>query len=103
MSHRLREAPVFFGIFTAFIVMGAGIVLLPVRSLIQLMIASQTLNGVLLPLILIVMLVLVNDRRLMGDRFVNGRVMNALSIAVVAALTGLTVLLVVTSIFPSAR
>jgi Mn2+/Fe2+ NRAMP family transporter len=103
VSHRLREAPVFFGIFTAFIVMGAGIVLLPVRSLIQLMIASQTLNGVLLPLILIVMLVLVNDRRLMGDRFVNGRVMNALSIAVVAALTGLTVLLVVTSIFPSAR
>jgi Mn2+/Fe2+ NRAMP family transporter len=102
VSSRLREAPVFFGIFTAFIVMGAAIVLLPVRSLVQLMIASQTLNGILLPLILVVMLLLVNDRRLMGNRFANGRVLNVLSIAIVAALIALTVLLVVTSILPVA-
>jgi len=98
VSKRIREAPVFFGIYTAFIVMGAGIVLLPHRSLVQVMMASQTLNGVLLPVILVVMLLLVNDRRLMGDRFVNGKTLNAVTILVVAALTALTVLLVITSL-----
>jgi Mn2+/Fe2+ NRAMP family transporter len=98
VSKRFREAPAFFGIFTAFIVMGAGIVLLPHRSLVEVMIASQTLNGILLPFILVVMLLLVNDRRLMGDRFANGKALNAAAIAVVAALTVLTGLLVVTSL-----
>jgi Mn2+/Fe2+ NRAMP family transporter len=98
VSRRFREAPAFFGIFTAFIVMGAGIVLLPHRSLVEVMIASQTLNGILLPVILVVMLLLVNDRRLMGERFANGKALNAVTIAVVAALTALTGLLVVTSL-----
>jgi len=98
VSRRIREAPVFFGIFTAFIVMGAGIVLLPHRSLVQLMMASQTLNGILLPVILVVMLLLVNDRRLMGERFANGKALNAVTIAVVVALTALTGLLVATSL-----
>ncbi len=71
-----------------------------IRSLIQAMLASQTLNGVLLPLILIVMLVLVNDRRLMG-RFANGRVSNVLSYTMVVILIALTVILVATSFFPS--
>jgi Mn2+/Fe2+ NRAMP family transporter len=101
VSHRLREAPVFFGIFTAFIVLGAGIVLLPQRSLVQVMMVSQTMNGVLLPFILVVMLLLVNDRRLMGERFANGKVLNAATIAVVAALTVLTGLLVATSLMGS--
>jgi len=78
--------------------MGAGIVLLPHRSLVEVMIASQTLNGILLPVILVVMLLLVNDRRLMGERFANGKALNAVTIAVVAALTALTGLLVVTSL-----
>ncbi|OHD74790.1 MAG: Mn transporter [Spirochaetes bacterium RBG_13_68_11] len=98
VSRRIREAPVFFGIFTAFIVMGAGIVLMPQRSLIEVMMLSQTMNGILLPVILVVMLLLVNDRRLMGERFANGKVLNAVTIAVVAALTALTGLLVVTSL-----
>ena len=97
VSRKVREAPAFFFMFTAFIVVGAGVILLPVRSLIQLMIASQTLNGVLLPLILVVMLVLVNDKGLLGPRFVNGRILNIVSTLVIAALTVLTVMLVVTS------
>jgi NRAMP (natural resistance-associated macrophage protein)-like metal ion transporter len=98
VSRRLREAPVFFGIFTAFIVMGAGIVLLPQRSLVEVMMLSQTMNGILLPVILVVMLLLVNDRRLMGERFANGKVLNTVTVAVVAVLTALTGLLVVTSL-----
>jgi Mn2+/Fe2+ NRAMP family transporter len=94
-----REAPVFFGIYTALIVMGAGIILLPIKSLIQAMLASQTLNGILLPIILLVMLKLVNDRQLMG-KYVNGRVANVLSWTVVIVLILLTVILLITTLFP---
>lgn len=99
IDRRWQEAPVFFGLYTAMIVVGAGVILLPIRSLVQIMLASQTLNGVLLPVILIVMLRLVNDRRLMG-RFVNGRLSNLLSYAMVVALIALTLILLVTSVFP---
>jgi Mn2+/Fe2+ NRAMP family transporter len=87
------QAPVFFGTYTALIAIGAGIILLPIPSLIQAMMASQTLNGVVLPVILIVMLRLINDRRLMG-KYVNGRVFNFLAWVVVAILIFLTVVLI---------
>jgi Mn2+/Fe2+ NRAMP family transporter len=98
VSRKIREAPVFFGIYTAFIVIGAGIILLPIRSLVQTMIVSQTLNGILLPFILVVMLILVNDKTLLGEKFVNRRVLNGISIVVIAAIILLTLLLAVTSI-----
>jgi Mn2+/Fe2+ NRAMP family transporter len=97
VSRKISEAPAFFSLYTTFIVVGAGVILLPVRSLVQLMIISQTLNGILLPLILVVMLILVNDKGVLGPKFVNGRVLNVVSTAVIAALTLLTVMLVVTS------
>ena len=99
INHDLKDAPIFFGIYTALIVLGAGIILLPIRSLVQAMMASQTLNGVLLPVILVVMLQLINDKRLMG-RFVNGRVFNSIAWAMVVVLIALTAILVVTSVFP---
>jgi Mn2+/Fe2+ NRAMP family transporter len=99
VSHSLREAPVFFGTYTALIALGAGIILLPLKSLIQAMLASQTLNGVLLPVILIVMLRLINNRQLMG-KFANGRVMNVISWIMVTILTTLTALLVLVSVAP---
>ncbi len=99
INRDLREAPVFFGVYTALIILGAGIILLPIKSLVQAMLASQTLNGVLLPIILVVMLRLINDRRLMGN-FVNGRVFNVLAWAMVVVLIALTVILVITSVFP---
>jgi Mn2+/Fe2+ NRAMP family transporter len=99
ISRSLKEAPVFFGVYTMLIALGAGIILLPIKSLIQAMLASQTLNGVLLPVILVVMLRLINDRQLMG-KFVNGRSFNVLSWAMVVVLIALTIILVVTSTFP---
>lgn len=99
VGRTFREARVFFGIYTVLIALGAAIVLLPLKSLVQTMLASQTLNGVLLPVILIVMLRLVNDRRLMG-RWVNGRGINVLSWVMVIALIALTGLLVLLSVFP---
>ncbi len=100
VSRSWTEAPVFFAIFTVIVILGAGIILLPIPSLIQAMLASQTLNGVLLPLVLVVMLRLINDKRLMGDH-VNGLAFNILSWATVIILIVLTGILVITSAFPT--
>jgi Mn2+/Fe2+ NRAMP family transporter len=99
VGRKVKEAPIFFGLYTVFIVLGAGVILLPVKSLVQAMLASQTINGILLPVILIVMLRLVNDRRVMG-RFVNGRVSNVLSYGMVVILIVLTLVLLLTTAFP---
>jgi Mn2+/Fe2+ NRAMP family transporter len=85
--------------YTAFIVLGAAIILLPIKSLLDAMLASQTLNGVLLPVILIAMLKLINNKRLMG-KYVNGRAMNVLAWITVIILISLTVILVITNFFP---
>jgi len=98
VSRNLREAPVFFTIYTALIVIGAAVILLPIKSLVQTMIASQTLNGVLLPVILIVMLRLINDKRRMR-RWVNGPVFNALAWGMAVVLIVLTIILLATSLF----
>jgi Mn2+/Fe2+ NRAMP family transporter len=99
ISRSLKEAPVFFGIYTVFIVLGAAVILLPIRSLVQVMMISQTLNGLLLPIILVVMLRLINDRRQMGS-MVNGRVLNFISWVMVIALIALTAVLVTTTVAP---
>jgi NRAMP (natural resistance-associated macrophage protein)-like metal ion transporter len=99
ISRDWKDAPVFFSVYTALIVLGAGVILFPLKSLVETMLASQTLNGVLLPIILITMLRLINDKRLMGQ-YVNGRVFNTLAWAMVVVLIGLTVILVITSFFP---
>ena len=100
VDRKWSEAPVFFSAYTLLIVLGAAIILLPIRSLIEAMLASQTLNGVLLPAILLVMLRLINDKRLMG-KFTNGPVLNIISWVMVIALITLTGILVVTSLFPN--
>lgn len=100
VSHGWREAPAFFSIYTLLIVLGAGVILLPIKSLVQTMMLSQTLNGILLPVILVVMLRLINNRRHMGN-FVNGRWFNVLSWIIVIALIALTAILVATTLFPN--
>lgn len=99
VNRKWSEAPIFFSIYTGLIVMGAIVILLPIKSLVDAMMASQTLNGVLLPIILIVMLKLVNDKKLMGN-FVNGKILNIINWIVVLAIILLTVLLVLISVFP---
>jgi Mn2+/Fe2+ NRAMP family transporter len=100
VSHKFKEAPIFYGIHTALIALGAAVILLPIKSLVQAMLVSQTLNGVVLPIILIVMLRLVNDKQLMG-RFANPRAYNALAWVIVVALILLTVILVMTTLVPN--
>jgi Mn2+/Fe2+ NRAMP family transporter len=62
-----RRAPKFFALFSALIVFGAGVALIPGLPVIRLLVAIQVLNGALLPVILVFILILVNDARLAGD------------------------------------
>jgi len=70
-----REAPQFMSLFTINLVIGAAFVLIPNLPLIKVMWFSQIINCILLPVIIIYMLQLINDRSLMGD-FKNSLWMN---------------------------
>jgi Mn2+/Fe2+ NRAMP family transporter len=78
VGKRFRDAPAFFGIFTFLVVLGALVVLIPGLDPIPLIIGAQYLQGLLLPVVLVFIVLLVNDRRLMG-RFANGRALNVLT------------------------
>ena len=66
VSHTFEEAPVFLGLFTALIVFAVAVTLIPGVNPIELMVYSQVVQGILLPIILFFILRLVNDRDLMG-------------------------------------
>jgi len=99
ISKKFREAPIFYGLYTGLIIVGAGVVLFPSIPLIFVMLLAQEINGVLLPVILIFMMLLVNNRRVMGQH-VNSRFLNVVSWSTVAAVIALTVMLLITSILP---
>ncbi len=96
VSRTFREAPVFLGLFTGLIVMGAAVALLPGLNVIRLLVFTQVLNGLLLPVVLVSILRLVNDRDVMGTH-TNGRVYNLLAWATVAGVVTLsTIYLLIT-------
>lgn len=86
VSKRFVEAPQFYGMFTLQLIIGTVIVLIPGISLIKIMILSQTLNGLLLPPVLIIMLILINKKKLMGEHR-SGLVMNIAAIGATVAIT----------------
>jgi Mn2+/Fe2+ NRAMP family transporter len=94
LDEGVRDAPIFYGVFTGAIVIGATLVLLPGVSLVPVLFISAVVNGVLLAPILIYLGILANDRELMGTRR-NGRVANVLLVGTVALLIGLTAVLLV--------
>jgi NRAMP (natural resistance-associated macrophage protein)-like metal ion transporter len=94
LDKKFHEAPLFYWLYTALIVLGAGVLLLPRFPLIHVMVLSQVVNGVVLPFVLIFMLLLTNDRELMGD-YVNGRRFNIVAWATVIVMIVLTIAMVV--------
>jgi NRAMP (natural resistance-associated macrophage protein)-like metal ion transporter len=77
-----KEAPNFFTIFTALIVISAAAILLPNINLFGILIWSQVLNGVLIPLILIFIINLCNDPDVMGE-YTNSPLFNFISYGIV--------------------
>lgn len=97
VDRRPGEAPGFFIIYTLMILVGAAPILLPQAPLVAIMFWSQTLNGLLLPLILLVMLKLINDPEIMG-RHVNSIPFNLVAWGTAAVMIALSLLLLLTSL-----
>lgn len=71
VSKTFREAPLFLGLFTAQVFIGAAVALIP-GNLIRLLVQAQVLNGIITPILLTYVLVLANRRSVLGDA-ANGR------------------------------
>src|SRR5919198_3671758 len=97
VSFGWSEAPIFNGLYTALIVIAAAFVLIPGLPLIQVIVATQFLNGLLLPIVLVFVLRLVNNRALMGEH-TNSPLMNVLSYAATGIVIVLTVALLILSV-----
>lgn len=86
VSRTFKDAPQFLGLYTFFIVIGAAAIMIPGLPLMKIMLFSQTINGILLPVVLILMLKLINDKRIMGEH------VNSTSRNVVAWTTAIVVI-----------
>src|SRR5437868_7021829 len=89
LDKRFHEAPAFYWLYTLLIVTGAGVLLIPRVPLIHVMAVSQVVNGVVLPFVLVFMLLLANDRELMGAH-ANSRWFNVVAWTTVVVMILLT-------------
>jgi len=101
ISKDFREAPVFMGLFTLLLVIGSLVVLSPSVPLIPLILVSQNVNGLLLPIVLVFILKLAGDRGLMGDQ-ANSRVSQAIGIGTAIGASALSVGLVAVTLLSGA-
>ena len=92
-----HEAPQFYWLYTIIIMIGAGIILLPNTPLIQISLWSQRFNGIMLPVVLVCMMLIVNDKGIMGEH-TNKKAMNVLCWITIVLLIGLSATMVVTSL-----
>ncbi len=96
IDKRLDEAPEFYTLFTAIIIIAVAIILIPHAPLITITIWTQVLNGILLPVVLISMMLLVNNKEIMG-KYVNSPVKNLIGWVTTIVLISLTAILMVFS------
>lgn len=99
VSRSFREAPTFIGIFTFLVAVGAAIAVIPNLRLIQVLLVTQVINGLLLPVILFAILRLINNREIMGTH-VNGLAYNIGAWLTAVIVTSLSLLLVLVTLFP---
>jgi NRAMP (natural resistance-associated macrophage protein)-like metal ion transporter len=97
LDQKFSEAPIFNGLLTFFIFVPAAVAIIPGLPLVKVILLSQDVNGILLPIILVYVLKIINDRSVMGDH-VNGPVYNTLAWAFSIALIALTVILVLSTL-----
>jgi Mn2+/Fe2+ NRAMP family transporter len=93
VDKNFKEAPFFYWLYTLLIVGGAvTVLLLPDAQLINVAILSQVLNGVLLPVVIILMLMLINRQDLMGN-YKNSRLWNVIAWATSIIVIGMTLVM----------
>ena len=92
VNKKFSEAPQFYGLYSLLIFLGAGVVLWPNIPLIPIMFISQVINGIALPVVLVFILLLINNKETMGN-YTNKRAFNLIAWLVVAILILLSFLL----------
>jgi Mn2+/Fe2+ NRAMP family transporter len=98
ISNSFREAPVFMSIFTGLITFGALVAILPGLPLLRVLLLVQVMNGLIMPVVLITILLLVNNREVMGEH-VNNRGQNLLGWGTALIVGTLSIVLVIRSVF----
>jgi Mn2+/Fe2+ NRAMP family transporter len=101
VSRSFREAPIFIGIFTSLVVVGAVVAMMPGQPLIDALLNMQVINGLLLPVLLIAIMRLINDRDLMGEEHTNGTIYNVAAWLTTIAVSAISVIFIVTKFFPN--
>ena len=92
VNHRYRDARFFYNLIGFLVLVGAGVILIPGFPLVKMILLSQVLNGMLLPLVLIFMVLLVNKKELLRE-WVNPGRYNVVTWFAVVIMIGLTLAL----------
>jgi Mn2+/Fe2+ NRAMP family transporter len=93
LSRSIREAPIFLGIFSGLIAIGATVSMIPAIPPIALLLVAQCVNGLLLPVLLLAIVRLINDPEIMGEHR-NSFALNILAYATTIIVSLLSVLLI---------
>jgi NRAMP (natural resistance-associated macrophage protein)-like metal ion transporter len=96
IDKKINEAPQFYGLFAAIMIISVIIILIPNAPLIAISKWSQVLNGVLLPIVLISMIIIINKHSVMRE-YKNGVWQNVLGIVTVAILILLSIILIIST------
>ncbi|HEY1654361.1 MAG TPA: Nramp family divalent metal transporter [Candidatus Tumulicola sp.] len=99
IDRKFHEAPVFFTLFAAGLLIGAAIVLIPHVPLLKMVLFAQVLQGILLPAELVLMLIVINRPHIMG-KYTNSPAGNAIAWTTAAVVGALSVLYVAGQFFP---
>jgi Mn2+/Fe2+ NRAMP family transporter len=99
VNKKFSEARQFYSVIGAMVAFSVIVILIPGMPLIQLMLTSQVINGLVLPVILVAIVKIINNDRIMGD-YVNSRFYNVIVAGATGMLIILSGLLVVTTFWP---
>ncbi len=100
LNHRIREAPWFYASFFLMLVSSACVVLIPNAPLVLITLFVQVIAVTLLPSTLVFLIILLNDKRLMGE-YSNTLTQNIVNIIIVAVIIILSTLYGISTIFPN--
>lgn len=98
IDKRFKEAPQFYGLFTSILIISAGIILIPNAPLIAISIWSQIINGLMLPVVLLCMILLINNKEIMGE-YVNKSLRNVIAWTTIIILIALSLVLLFRTFF----
>lgn len=104
-SHSLqksfKEAPGFYSVYTLGVLAAAALVLIPNAPLQLIIVSVQVLAGLMLPSAIIFLQLLLNDKKVLGEEFVNKRWNNWINWIIICTLFALSLVLAVQVILPN--